>query len=150
MTSRIKRAASKPRYPLKQGRGRKSGNNEVLHCYVLHANDLQDLITWREMEFQWWTPFFTSKLPVYEPLVIWFNRHVQFHFDECDGEVENDELFIMCGKRKFKFGFSEFETDFGLKHEGFNDYYLREFPADIPVGGYPELNLLLNHDRTLP
>ncbi|GAA0142817.1 hypothetical protein LIER_03632 [Lithospermum erythrorhizon] len=162
MSVRIKRAVSKSRFPLKQSliqpsfknatiiRGGKSGDKEVLACYVFHENELQDLVTWREIEFQGWTPFFTRKLLVHEPLVTWFNRHVQFLFDESEDNVENPEMFIMCGKRKFKFGFSEFDRDFGLKSVGFNDYHLRKFPADIPVSGYTKLNSLLNRDQNPP
>ncbi|GAA0172766.1 hypothetical protein LIER_26523 [Lithospermum erythrorhizon] len=73
MSTRIKRAASKSRFHLREGliqpsfknatiiRGGKPGDKEVLSCYVLHENELQALITWREIEFQRWTPFFTLK-----------------------------------------------------------------------------------------
>ncbi|GAA0169840.1 hypothetical protein LIER_24229 [Lithospermum erythrorhizon] len=104
-TQRVKCSAVKPKYPLQQGltpltyinpiirRGGEQGDKKVLECHTLHEIELSHLPTWAEIEYQGWIPFSTTKFQVHEPLVIWFNKLVQFSYDDnVDGSVVKAEI----------------------------------------------------------
>ncbi|GAA0153773.1 hypothetical protein LIER_11934 [Lithospermum erythrorhizon] len=131
-TQRIKRAGIKNCYPLRQGRAQPSHTNPT----VRRGGSSGD----------------KKKFRVHEPLVVSFNKHVQFEYrDNPDGSAGRLEMYVICWPRKFKFDLEDFERHFDLSHEGFSDFYMQhDFPDDIPLGNLTELNILLNHNRTTP